>query len=743
MSGFKLIGLIPLKGCSKKFLKNLSIGEKYCFYQDFEVVVNKDKGSVDSVIRSSNSLNTEIVSLYNNPDEINISISALVGENGSGKSSLIELLYYTIYMIGTKYKKSNNKLGESIIELAELKINNELSQARKFKRSWNVKSILGDDKEYLLARIIKRYGIDITFKDEKESLNQFIDTKLKERVVAIQRRKTAAKKIEKEINSKLNVAILYEADKIYCVQIKNGKFAHFVFEDGVKSEAKSFDGFNLEDFFYSISVNYSHHSLNSNSLGEWINALFHKNDGYQTPVVINPMRDRGNFNVNHEIKLLKERLIGNVTYNLYKNPKYKLLDKYRFEKFIFTPKLNTGDELVGIKPYEFGSSYFLKDPIGRILHCKNVVEFRNDRITERAIAYLDKKVFRIPEQYPFLFKEEITRENCEELITFVNKDDSHITKKIYQTIFFLARYGETDKLKSLWATNSAGQIILSADDMSMWLESFNKTIREIEGGGKSVSPYDFSLFSLPGFMNIDFEITDTEKHKTFKLSELSSGEQQIILNLSSISYHLGNIQSVHSSRTKRIKYRNVNILLDEIELYYHPNSQRKMVKELISSIRDTSLEEKGIQSVNILFSTHSPFVLSDIPSRNVLRLIEGKPEPQKEQTFGANIHEILSNDFFLKSGFMGQFAKEKIEEVLEFINSSELNTEPEEIKRVKNIVDIIGEPIVKTRLLQLFNEKYPAFADDRDEIQTRINKQRELLKKLEGQIKKGSDEKNR
>lgn len=707
MSGFRLIGIVPLAGCGKQFLKNLSVGEKYCFYKGYEVKLNEDQSSIKSVNYKPSTKDLRSLNFYNSPNDINISVSALVGENGSGKSSLIELLYYAIYFMGTRYSKlqASGSEVQTIIDNSPNRINHELIEVRKFKRKWNLKSLLDEKKEILLARIIRRYGININEKSEKKSINVFINEKLKERETSIKRRQTEAKKIEKRLSSNLNVAIIFEADLIRCIEIIKGNVKSYKFENGSIIETTDFDQFNLEDFFYTVSVNYSHHSLNSNSMGEWINALFHKNDGYQTPVVINPMRNNGNFDVNHEITLLKERLIGNVTYNLFKNPDYKLLGKYRFDKFIFTPKRNTGDETVGIKPMDFDENYFGYDPIGKILNCKGISSIEYDQITERALAYLDKKVFRIPEQYPFLFKEEVTRENFEELVSFINMDSTHITKKISQTVYFLNSYNKTQELRDLWSS-SKDSIILSKNQMIQWLSSFQNIMSSIEKDGNTISPYYFSLFSLPGFMKVDFEITDLEKGKTFKLSELSSGEQQIILNLSSISYHLNNLQSIHETDKDRIKYKNINIVLDEIELYYHPNSQRKMVKDLLGSINEIGKRKEGIQSVNIVFSTHSPFILSDIPDENILRLEDGKVSTRNfKQTFGANIHNILANDFFLDNGFMGDFSKSLINGLIDSLKD-EKEYSPEKQNELLIKCELIGEDILRNSLLELYRKKF-------------------------------------
>jgi hypothetical protein len=63
-----------------------------------------------------------------------------------------------------------------------------------------------------------------------------------------------------------------------------------------------------------------------------------------------------------------------------------------------------------------------------------------------------------------------------------------------------------------------------------------------------------------------------------------------------------------------------------------------------------------------------------IPSANILKLEthpvtkKSKPAAHSAQTFGANIHDLLANDFFLENGFMGEFAKKKINEAIRFLN---------------------------------------------------------------------------
>jgi hypothetical protein len=97
MSEFKLIGIVALENCHERFLKNLKIGQKYLFYQDYELDVSLDKSKIENFKKNKNTDNNK--DLYKTENGKLINISAIVGKNGCGKSTLIELLFYVIYKI--------------------------------------------------------------------------------------------------------------------------------------------------------------------------------------------------------------------------------------------------------------------------------------------------------------------------------------------------------------------------------------------------------------------------------------------------------------------------------------------------------------------------------------------------------------------------------------------------------------------------------------------------------------------
>lgn len=124
-----------------------------------------------------------------------------------------------------------------------------------------------------------------------------------------------------------------------------------------------------------------------------------------------------------------------------------------------------------------------------------------------------------------------------------------------------------------------------------------------------------------------------------------------------------------------------------------------------------------IDSINILFATHSPFILSDIPKSKILFLDNGKIANDKitEETFASNIHTLLRQAFFLERGTMGEFAKKKVLDLADQI--SMLNHRPQEldeqlssedselddslqkaIKQLSTDIALVGEPILRREL---------------------------------------------
>jgi glycosyltransferase involved in cell wall biosynthesis len=187
-----------------------------------------------------------------------------------------------------------------------------------------------------------------------------------------------------------------------------------------------------------------------------------------------------------------------------------------------------------------------------------------------------------------------------------------------------------------------------------------------------------------------------------------------------------------------LSYKCFNIILDEIELYFHPEFQRIFIYELIKSINHL----KGFNyKYNIIFLTHSPFILSDIPTANILKLDKGdiKNNSVDEETYAANVHDLLANDFFLENGFMGEYAKQKIKDLLKYLTYDEskenaVDNEMPELKwnpiLAEEFIQIIGEPLLRYDIKELYLSKFY----NEQKIDDEIEKLQELKKQIRNDI---------
>lgn len=187
------------------------------------------------------------------------------------------------------------------------------------------------------------------------------------------------------------------------------------------------------------------------------------------------------------------------------------------------------------------------------------------------------------------------------------------------------------------------------------------------------------------FDYISFEIIDD---KNIEFSSLSYGEKTFFVSI---------LNLIYQSQTSN---DNLMFFLDEIEISLHPNWQKTILKDIIS------IFDKTTKQIHFIFNSHSPFILSDLPKENIIFLEKGKqvyPFEDGKQTFGANIHTLLSHGFFMKDGLMGEFAKDKIDLAIKYLNQKILT--PKELDYCENIISIIGEPIIKRELQKMLDSK--------------------------------------
>lgn len=142
------------------------------------------------------------------------------------------------------------------------------------------------------------------------------------------------------------------------------------------------------------------------------------------------------------------------------------------------------------------------------------------------------------------------------------------------------------------------------------------------------------------------------------------------------------------------------LIIDEIDLYLHPEWQRIIVSELLNIVKD----QFPNNYFQIIVTSHSPIVLSDIPIENSIYLDRNadgltRQVQRNEQTFGANIHALYQNAFFLNDGLaMGKFAQERINIWIE-------EAEKANPQKMKQIINMIGEPLICRELRKIIGRR--------------------------------------
>lgn len=711
---FILIGVKIGDKCSEEILKTLKNGKWYPFNSWYKKPVN---GEMPKKVEGL----SHIRNLYGE----NITIQAIIGKNGCGKSSLIELVYRMFNNLSYFLRAHLNSL--------------ELKKAEEL-------------------RFVK--GIDATLYFEYED-------------------SCTGKLVCSDDRCELSL----QKEESFCWSINGGDIdSHNREINENRDKIRRI----TENFCYCLGINYSSQSLlpmayshetvkyaYENELitsgdytskdENWLEAIYNKNDGYYAALGLEPYKSENTIDLETQEELGKSRLMALLIKHKNCNPKEAYFDGY----FLKEIKLNdVSDEKISksisklfennnselkIECLEANFSKYIASNNNSFAHYilrgfdipENLLEeSMSETIMGKAAKYLVIKTIDIIQTYPRYKKanEEVTdfvehlhynrdftrwelyNQHGEKLMNIckdIAKDKSHVTLKIRQVLNLLKH--------------------MKGIDLSSMPTTYDSYIKELVSEEVVMTDLDIILEYLPISLfstEIVFYKIDTPQ-KEIELSQLSSGERQFLLSTSAILYHLNNINSSYTipqenNQGEFAHYRNVTLILDEIELSFHPDYQRRLVKSLIDMINAQKLNNI---SINIILVTHSPFILSDIPRENILYLEDGSPKNSNLMVnpFGANVNDILKQSFFLKDGFMGEFAKREINEIIDKLRPEEDEVCESEMTEIFNVINLVGDEFLRKELLRLYFKKLHKYTK-KDAIIKFIKNELEKLKDDEKSI---------
>lgn len=184
----------------------------------------------------------------------------------------------------------------------------------------------------------------------------------------------------------------------------------------------------------------------------------------------------------------------------------------------------------------------------------------------------------------------------------------------------------------------------------------------------------------------------------FKWRNLSSGEQSLFTLLSRF-YNL-----------KQYGYRDLKkfqiILIDEGDIYFHPAWQRRFFNLIIDFL--SGLFHDNL--IQIVFTSNTPFITSDLTKSHIVFIekqnnttVIHSHNNNRAQTFGSNIHTLLSDSFYMEGPLIGSFAEIKINEIISYLKDDSALDINEDYKL---IIDQVGEPLIRRKLQELWVKKF-------------------------------------
>lgn len=185
--------------------------------------------------------------------------------------------------------------------------------------------------------------------------------------------------------------------------------------------------------------------------------------------------------------------------------------------------------------------------------------------------------------------------------------------------------------------------------------------------------------------------------------KVSSGEYQYGKVLADIDELANQIRvGNRGENPDNYKHPNIILLMDEPETFMHPEMCRRFIDNIDRFLNNHHTEA----TLQLIITSHSPFMLSDILSNQVVKINFdemgyghinqniGKPY------FAANIHTIMADGFFLEYTIgerSRKFLQEKVQWLQVLINERRELT-PEEFRDVSYLRDFlpyIGDDMIR------------------------------------------------
>lgn len=307
------------------------------------------------------------------------------------------------------------------------------------------------------------------------------------------------------------------------------------------------------------------------------------------------------------------------------------------------------------------------------------------------------------------------------------KDETRKIRKEYveSIITIVNIFIEIRENGSLIDSNSASILLKYSNNNRSLFEELNDRLFQHTKSKKLVDKF---CYDLNENFNNYYLLQETPDY------HMSTGEGNLIEIFSQLYTYL----SMHEESSE-----DIILLVDELESGMHLEWSRRLIKILINNLSEILEDEGKGREIQLIFTTHSPYMLSDIKPGNVIMLEKNQETGYSEgkvlqNTFAKNIQEIMKEN--LIDNIYGDFALAKINSMIERLNEKE-EQEGNEEELLKEI-HLISEPILRNKLLEMYDKKYNTSEFSIEKQLQKLNLNEEQRKQVRAMIEENINSAN-
>lgn len=374
-------------------------------------------------------------------------------------------------------------------------------------------------------------------------------------------------------------------------------------------------------------------------------------------------------------KIEKERedwhIFRDQNSKLNKNLRQALVNRYLLERFVIKA-------FISMVIYQMDKeNTFLEE--GKIEDPYNTERFSNSSAKEVFYYFIKESYIQIGNRKKHIFNSEDVIAFIEKLFTLLEKETDPynlLREDIPLNLDELKEVLDLHKkvVTRLFKYHLALEGLVEKSNYVEGILSFNPTDRNMSSGEIALLNFMSKLYYF-----IDMNLVEERKFLPDKQNYI------LLLDEADLGFH------------PLWKKKYVNAILKTLP-YFFENLKVKPNLQIIITTHDP-LTLSDLPMNNVVFIQRQGDFLEVVPEENKV-----------QKTFGANITDLLAHSFFVENGLIGDFAKSKIEETIIWINENKTNKGEnfeKELEYHKKIINLIDERVLKLKLTEMITELVP------------------------------------